>query len=163
MKLNKKDYSSEIRIISDIMMYAVLENSEKVIDKAEDKLYSLMEHLDNLKLSVGKSNKGISIDTALKLSYMVSTNDIKCKVLKKLKPRKEVNTITIESSLRELNRILKKNDYGFSILYQIFVRSKPKILSKHYYDDTRLAIITLEYLKFYSANERLSKFIDNLT
>lgn len=167
--LEGNDYSTELLFINELII--ILDKTKKKAIKKINKIYEqtelLYDHMRRL-----KSSQAVTVDSILKLSYMISVNDYG-KV-------KNVADITIEFKKRDSDAVkmvieqlgesiidAREDETDVNELYRIFLLADPLLLSrwKDVNEDEGLLVglTTLKYFEFVIKNKKVSRFITAMT
>lgn len=167
--LEGQRYGSELLLINELII--LLDSQKKKAIKKIDKIYEQTELLvDNIR-RLGSSDS-IAIDTLLKLSYMVTVNDLgKVKHVVSLNPDyKKRNNNATKILIEELGESLleaREDDNDVNALYKYFLLSDPLLLAKwsdvNNNEELLTGLCAIKYFAFIVNNKKIDRFVKVIT
>ena len=167
--LTGKNYEDDLLYFSEIQMY--IKTRKKHLKKSLRKIDNIHTQSDILSVNLKSflSSDDVSMDTLLKLSYLVTTHDYTSKFIVEFNPGfsfkdkedAKIMIIQLGESIIDANKI-----YGTTDMFEYFIKSDPLIYSK-YHDaqiDSRLVvgILAIKYFAFVINSKAIKKRVDKI-
>lgn len=167
--LEGNDYSNELLFVNELII--ILDKTKKKALKKIDKIYEQRELLQDHMRRV-RSSQAVTMDTILKLTYMVSVNEYgKVRDIADIYvdfKKKDIDAVKIViEQLGEAIIDAREDDTDVNELYRLFLVADPRLLSrwKDVNDNEPLLVglTALKYFGFIVNNKKVSRYIKAIT
>lgn len=169
--MNGEELNQDLLYFQELIIYANMpENKVKKNIKKIDSIYKQSSFLDHNLERFSFYSQDISMDTLLKLSYMVSTNEWDVKGVIDFKQGykfKNVNDTKI--MIEQLGKSIRKirNKTGIPELIKFFIKSNPIVSSrwKDINDNKNLVtgVVALQYFSFLANFENIKRVVEGIS
>lgn len=167
--LRGKDYSEDMTYFVELSIYLQTdkETRKKNFKKIED-IHEQSFLLSNRLKTLSHADQDISMDTILKLSYMVCTHDpsVKRKIIF-IEGYRFKDMKTTKNMIEDLGGLLIDNidTYKINPLFKLFIKSDPLVWSrwKEVSNELAVGIYALNFYKFIMNDRRIGKRISKIT